>query len=49
MIGNSRSNVDSVSSMFEIAPFTSISELLDLEDFLTRNSKLNKFKKANAG
>ena len=31
--------------MFEIAPFTSFSELLDLEDFLGRNSKLDKFKK----
>jgi len=31
--------------MFEIAPFTSFSELIDLEDFMVRNSKLSKFKK----
>jgi len=30
--------------MFEIAPFTSFSELVDLEDFMIRNSKLSKFK-----
>ena len=44
-----RSNVDSVSAMFEIAPFTSFSELIDLEDFLGRNSKLAKFKNDNKG
>jgi hypothetical protein len=31
--------------MFEIAPFTSFNELIDLEDFMNRNSKLSKFKK----
>lgn len=31
--------------MFEIAPFTSFNELIDLEDFMVRNSKLAKFKK----
>lgn len=46
---STRSNVDSVSAMFEIAPFTSFSELIDLEDFLGRNSKLAKFKKDNQG
>jgi len=40
-----RSNVDSVNSMFEIAPFTSFSEFIDLEDFLVRNSNLNKYKR----
>jgi len=30
--------------MFEVAPFTSFSELLDLEDFIGRNSKLKKSK-----
>lgn len=46
---NGRTNVDSVSAMFEVAPFTSFTELLDLEDFLGRNSKLAKFKKQNEG
>jgi len=40
-----RTNVDSVNAMFEIAPFTSFSELIDLEDFMVRNSKLSKFRK----
>ncbi len=40
-----RKNVDSVNAMFEIAPFTSFNELIDLEDFMVRNSKLAKFKK----
>ena len=39
-----RKNVDSVNAMFEIAPFSSFSELIDLEDFMVRNSKLAKFK-----
>lgn len=30
----SRANVDSMSAMFEIAPFSSFNELIDLEDFL---------------
>jgi hypothetical protein len=46
---NTRSAVDSVSSMFEVAPFTSFTELIDLEDFLCRNSKLHKFKQENEG
>lgn len=46
---NTRSAVDSISSMFEVAPFTSFTELIDLEDFLCRNSKLNRFKKENEG
>jgi hypothetical protein len=33
-----RNNVGSVDSMFEVAPFTSFSELIDLEDFIVRNS-----------
>ena len=33
-----RKNVDAVDSLFEIAPFTSFNEFLDLEDFLVRNS-----------
>lgn len=44
---DARSNVDSVSAMFEIAPFTSFSELIDLEDFLGRNWRLAKFKREN--
>lgn len=39
-----RKNVDSVNAMFEIAPFSSFSELIDLEDFMVRNSKLAKFR-----
>ena len=31
--------------MYEIAPFTSFSELIDLEDFVVRNSKVDKYKK----
>ena len=38
-----RQNVDSVDAMFEIAPFTCFSEFVDLEDFLIRNSNLEKF------
>lgn len=30
--------------MFEVAPFTSFTELLDLEDFLDRNTTVGKFK-----
>ena len=30
--------------MFEVAPFTSFSELIDLEDFIVRNSGLDKYK-----
>ena len=33
-LSNVRTNVDSVNSMFEITPFTSLSEFLDIEDFL---------------
>ena len=40
-----RANVDSVSSMFEITPFTSMGEFLDLEDFIVSHSKLEKYKK----
>ena len=40
-----RKNVDSVDAMFEIQPFTCFSEFVDLEDFLVRNSKLEKFRK----
>ena len=42
-----RKNVDSVDSMFEIAPFTCFSEFVDLEDFLARNSNIKKFRKAD--
>ena len=40
-----RANVDSVNALFEIAPFSSFSEFIDLEDFLVRNSKINKYKR----
>lgn len=44
-----RKNVDSVDAMFEIAPFTCFSEFIDLEDFLLRNSKVDKFRKLADG
>ena len=43
-----RKNVDSVDSMFEITPFSSFNEFLDLEDFLVRNSAVKKYKKLRA-
>lgn len=39
-----RINVNAVDGIFEITPFSSFSELFDLEDFLIRNSKIKKFK-----
>jgi hypothetical protein len=44
-----RSNVDAVNSMFEITPFTSMSEFFDLEDFIVSHSKLDKYKKSTQG
>ena len=44
-----RKNVDSVDAMFEIAPFTCFSEFVDLEDFLLRNSRVEKFRKLGEG
>ena len=43
--GGGRSNVDSLSAMFEIAPFSSFNEFLDLEDFFVNHSRLSKYKK----
>jgi hypothetical protein len=40
-----RTNVDAVNSMFEITPFTSMSEFIDIEDFIISNTKLEKYKK----
>ena len=40
-----RKNVDAVDSLFEIAPFSSFNEFLDLEDFLVRNSSVKKYQK----
>ena len=31
--------------MFEITPFTSFGELIDLEDFIVQHSRLEKYKK----
>jgi hypothetical protein len=31
--------------MFEISPFSSFSELIDLEDFIVSHSRLEKYKK----
>ena len=44
-----RKNVDSVDAMFEIAPFTCFSEFIDMEDFLLRNSKIDRFRKLGEG
>ena len=44
-----RKNIDSVDAMFEIAPFTCFSEFIDLEDFLLRNSNVEKFRKLGEG
>lgn len=40
-----RSNVDSLNAMFEIAPFSSFNEFIDLEDFLVAHSRLQKYRK----
>jgi hypothetical protein len=40
-----RTNVDAVNSMYEITPFTSMSEFIDLEDYIVSHSKLEKYKK----
>jgi hypothetical protein len=40
-----RSNVDAVNSMFEVTPFTSMSEFIDIEDFIVSHSSLQKYKK----
>jgi hypothetical protein len=40
-----RTNVDAVNSMFEITPFTSMSEFIDIEDYIVSHSKLEKYKK----
>ena len=37
---NQRQNVDSINSMFEINPFSSFNELIDLEDFIISHSSL---------
>jgi len=37
--------VDSISGMFEITPFSSFSEFLDLEDIIVSSSSLEKYKK----
>jgi hypothetical protein len=34
----------SIDGMFEIAPFSSFSELFDIEDLLIWNGKINKYK-----
>ena len=44
-----RKNVDSVDAMFEIAPFTCFSEFIDIEDFLLRHSKIDRFRKLGEG
>lgn len=40
-----RTNVDAVNSMFEITPFSSMSEFIDIEDFIISHTKLEKYKK----
>lgn len=44
-----RLNVNSVDSLFEIAPFTSFNEMIDLEDLLLRNSQLERYKNLDGG
>jgi hypothetical protein len=40
-----RTNVDAVNSMFEVTPFTSMSEMIDIEDYIVSHTKLDKYKK----
>jgi hypothetical protein len=42
-------NLDSEASAFQITPFTSINELIDVEDFIVYHSKLDKYKKKDLG
>lgn len=37
--------MDSVNAMFEINPFSSFSEFIDIEDFIVSHSRLEKYKK----
>ena len=41
--------MNSVDSLFEIAPFTSFNEMIDLEDMLLRNSQIDRYKVARDG
>jgi hypothetical protein len=40
-----RTNVDSINGMFEVTPFSSFGEFLDLEDFILASSSLDKYKR----
>lgn len=44
-----RKNVNSIDGLFEISPFTCFSEFVDFDDFLVRNSKIDKFRKHAKG
>ena len=48
-VRSDRLNVNSVDSLFEIAPFTSFNEMIDLEDMLLRNSQIDRYKVARDG
>lgn len=41
-------NIDAMNSMFEVMPFSSINELIDLEDYVILHQKLDKYKKGNS-
>jgi hypothetical protein len=45
MIGGTdpRKNVDSLSALFEISPFSSFNEIIDLRNFLIRHDKVQKY------
>lgn len=43
--GQKKFQMSSVDAMFELSPFSSFLELFDLQDFLTRNQRLNKLSK----
>lgn len=43
-----RNNVDSANALFEIAPFSSFNEFIDLQDFLVQHSRLHKYTKTKA-
>lgn len=42
--GGSVSNTDSVGAMFEIAPFSSYNEMIDLQDFVTSQNRFAAYK-----
>ena len=43
------SNLDSDGTSFQIAPFTSFNEMIDVEDFVIHHSEVEKLKVKNMG